>query len=190
MIDLLKPNCLAKRCSLCLLVLVALATSLSGCYELYAPPGVKVIQESRKDYVDPDAYQVKSNEFPTYKVKQIITDPPRQSSNNKSSGWLMVEILPSDTWKVTHVYKKYRLLFSEDYQKRQVDLLEKLDAKQRNDIYLFHLPIDADGRVQGGWVPLKNLKVVVFKGDRRQILNPEYWKNPEWTSEPLFFPTQ
>lgn len=51
--------------------------------------------------------------------------------------------------------------------------------------YLDHLIIENSGKVIG-WISFKNPENVLLPSDRRVVMDPEYWKNPEWENLPGF----
>jgi hypothetical protein len=96
----------------------------------------------------------------------------------------MVDILPSDTWHVTHRIGDRLVIYSESYQARQ----RKSVSGRESFIgpYLYHLFVDASGRVNRGWLVLKNPQVVVGSADRQVIINPQLRVSAGWPEEPLF----
>jgi hypothetical protein len=146
------------------------------------------------NYENPDNYRVDSAAFPSYVAKHDFSPPmPRRGSSiSKSSN---VEILTTDTWRVTHKVADKLLVFSDTYQDRQCDhLLESgkvagafkspLGGKCGAD-YLYGLYISSDGNVIG-WMLLRNPKTVALSKDRYTVMEPSLREGSGWPDQPLF----
>ena len=133
---------------------------------------------------NPDFYQVDSSAYPTYKIGKPIFDPPSIMADGMSYKKPMTEISADDIWYVTHKYREYRYIYSDSYQSRQEQLQKKVLVGSYTSLY--HLPIDKSGKVIGGWVLFKNKKQVLLSSERKLVLDPNYWSNPEWEDKPYF----
>jgi len=96
----------------------------------------------------------------------------------------MVEIRPDDVWQVTHRIGSRLAVYSEAYQLRQRQYLAT--ANRFAASYLYHVLIDEAGRVQQGWLLLKNPQAVVSATDRHEDLDLDLRSTADWPSEPLF----
>jgi hypothetical protein len=167
------------------LLVIITAMAGAGCgsiYELYAPPGANV-NAPRTGYENPDRYKVSSSEYPQYRANRPFAPPPPREGNWTSRTG-MVEILPSDTWIVTHRVGDRLAIYSESYQARQRKFLSGKDSFVGP--YLYHLLIDASGRINRGWLVLKNPQVVVADSDRYENMDPALRASEGWPDEPLF----
>jgi hypothetical protein len=115
-----------------------------------------------------------------------------------------VEILPEDVWQVTHRIGERLLIYSQDYEEREcrriterakrVGLEGDAGRIDRNGKchwlrHLYHVFINAQGDVVGGWKLLYNPEVVVFASDRRVLLEAE-GSTEGWGPQPLFLKAQ
>lgn len=96
----------------------------------------------------------------------------------------MTDILPADVWIVTHRVGERLVIYSESYQARQGKYLSGRDDFVSP--YLYHLFIDSRGRVDRGWLILKNPKTVAFASNRYVLIDPKQRETPGWPDEPLF----
>ena len=161
---------------------VTLLAFLSGC----AAPVPDVSKNSfHYKFEDPEQYAVDSKNYPSYRIESSVYRPPSDMVRGKVINEPKEEILNTDIWKVTHVYKDYYYIFSDEYQARQEQLIKKSYSWNVNeDYYFYHLPIDNAGKVIGGWVSFKNKR---YLGSCCKIVfDPSYWRNPEWDKQPSF----
>ena len=137
---------------------------------------------------NPDLYEVDSSAYPTFRISKSVFDPPHGMVKGRLDMEPTSEILTDDVWHVTHNYGEYRYIFSMQYQTRQVNLIKQSYPwmKESSDYYLYHLPIDKYGKVVGGWIPFKNKKQVFLSSERKLVMDPSYWRNPEWEGKPSF----
>ena len=115
-----------------------------------------------------------------------------------------VDILPDDVWQVTHRVGDRLLIYSEAYEERECRRVTE-HAKRygaagdagrmdRNGkchwlLDLYHVFINQQGDVAGGWKLLRNPERVVFSSDRRVLLEPD-GAAEGWGPQPLFVKTQ
>lgn len=165
---------------------VILCLALSGCA---APTNVNK-RVGLQRHQDPEQFAVDSKHYPIYRIEESIYRPPpvMLEGNALSVNAPREEILATDIWKVTYVCNDHYYIFSDDHQTRREKLIKSSSSYNViADFYLYHLLIDKTGKVIG-WVPFKNKKNVVLRGDRGVVFDPEYWRNPEWEKLPSLKP--
>lgn len=137
-------------------------------------------------FENPESYSVDSKDFHRYRVTSSIATAPLASVKGTVIREPREGIKTTDVWKVTHVYKGYLYIFSTEYQTRQAELIKRSYSwNVPANYYLDHLIIEDSGKVIG-WISFKNSKNVLLPSDRRVVMDPEYWKNPEWENLPGF----
>lgn len=133
-----------------------------------------------------EAYRVDSKDFSSYRSMSPIATTPLVSVKGTVIHELREGIKTTDIWKVTHAYKGYYYVFSNEYQTRQAELIKRTYTwNVPANYYLDHLIIENSGTVIG-WISFKNPKSVLLPSDRAIVMDPEYWKNPEWQDLPKF----
>lgn len=158
------------------------ALAMSSCatvYELYAPPGANVNPPIAGNYENPDKYRVAESERKTYVAIKTFNPPPPQRGASISNGPLST-IEVGDIWTVTHRVESRLVIFSQQYQARQ----ERASPRQSN--YLYHLYIDPDGRINKGWLLLRDPKYVVLASERMTVMDPSIRDTDGWPDEPVF----
>ena len=178
-------------------VLCATVLTLVGCVGmadyLGPPPGASEYGSGQAP-VDPDTFAVDSHKFPHFRVAAPFS-PPRWISiynPNVESGSPMVEIQPSDIWRVTHVVRNVQIIQSDSYTLRQCEFLaaaaphgtaggfKSLLGGECSTDYLYGIYIDPAGHLAGGWVLLRNPKQAFLKADRRTYFVPLADRNKGW----------
>lgn len=141
---------------------------------------------SKYTFENPEAYLVDSTDFHSYRIKSPVTTPPLVFVKGTAIREPREGIKTTDVWKVTHVYEGYLYIFSTEYQTRQAELIKRAYSwNVPANYYLDHLIIENSGKVVG-WISFKNPENVLLPSDRRVVMDPEYWKNPEWENLPGF----
>ena len=104
----------------------------------------------------------------------------------------MVEIQPSDIWRVTHAVRNVLIIQSDSYTLRQCEILaaaaphgtgggfKSLLGGECSVDYLYGIYIDTAGHLAGGWVLLRNPKQAFLKADRRTYFVPLAEHNKGW----------
>ena len=110
-------------------------------------------------------------------------DESSYSDLMKRSKW--AEILPSDVWRVTYVYKGLYLVYSEQYQKRECERelqFKHTDAYLENGechhIKRFLIYLKPSGEVAGGFKILN--RDSVFASQRRMPMEPDHTQDNQW----------
>lgn len=166
---------------------ITLLTVLSGC----AAPTPDISKDGfHYKFEDPDQYVVDSKNYPAYRIEKSIYRPPTGLVKGMLINHPDDEMSTADIWRVTHVYNGYYYIFSDEYQKRHMQNIKKSGLNEFGDRYLYHLPIDTEGHVIGGWVYFKNKKLVLLPSERKIVFDPSYWRNPEWDKQPSFKATK
>ena len=171
-------NRVASKLAIAMLAGAAMV-SCGTVYELYAPPGATVHPPQIGNYENPDKYRVPESERKTYVATKTFS-PPRPREGSWTSKSAMADIEPGDVWSVTHRVQSRLVVFSVQYQARQKQLL----AGKGN--YLYSLLIDTDGRVNKGWLLLRDPKLVVLASERMTIMDPSIRDTDGWPSVPVF----
>lgn len=111
-----------------------------------------------------------------------------------------VDIFPDDVWQVTHRIGDRLLIYSEEYEDRECRRVTERakrtgaagdagridpNGKCHSLRHLYHIFINQQGEVSGGWKLLKNPELVVFASDRRLVLEPSA-PTEGWGPQPLF----
>lgn len=164
------------------LAIAMLGTSMISCgtvYELYAPPGATIHRPQSGNYENPDKYRVPESERKTYVSTKTFSPPlPRRGSFIYEGVLANIEV--GDVWVVTHRVQGRLVIFSAQYQARQ----ERILAGKGN--YLYSLFIDTEGRVNKGWLLLRDPRLVVLASERMTIMDPSIRDTNGWPTEPLF----
>jgi hypothetical protein len=141
---------------------------------------------SKYTFENPESYLVDAKDFHRYRVTYSIATPPLVSVKGTVIQEPRAGIKTTDVWKVTHVYQGYLYIFSTEYRTRQAELIKRSYSwSVPANYYLDHLIIEDSGKVIG-WISFKNPENVLLPADRRVVMDPEYWKNPQWESLPRF----
>jgi hypothetical protein len=141
---------------------------------------------SKYTFKNPESYRVDSKDFHSYRIVSSVATTPLVSVKGTVIREPREGIKATDVWKVTHIYEGYLYIFSDQYQTRQAELIKSADSwNVPANYYLDHLIIQDSGKVIG-WVSFKNPKIVLLPSDQRVVMDPEYWKNPEWENFPKF----
>lgn len=171
-------NRVARRLATAMLAGAAMV-SCGTVYELYAPPGATVHPPQRGNYENPDNYRVPVSDHVTYVATKTFSPPlPREGSWTSKSA--LADIKAGDVWSVTHRVQGRLVIFSVQYQARQKQVL----AGKGN--YLYSLLIDTDGRVNKGWLLLRDPRLVVLASERMTIMDPSIRDTNGWPTELVF----
>lgn len=141
---------------ICLLSACSMASSPAA-YE--KPPSNAVRYGSGSTPIDPDTLTVHSSKYPLFHILQQLSPPEiRYLLFGYPVTVEMVQIYPSDTWRVTHVFAGRYLIESDDYNDRECRLM----AKNHQDGYVnpwgkclrqhdYAIYITPKGEISGGW---------------------------------------
>src|SRR5205814_2907077 len=118
---------------------------------------------------DPEDLRVNPDQYPVFRLSKPFSPPQPYPSP-------MLEILPSDEWRVTHTWADLFLITSASYEQRRCAWLEdrpdrcaKAFLGKRHIPQYFHaIFVDRDGRVAGGWQLLANPERIVLASERRR----------------------
>lgn len=170
---------------------------LCGCMSSldYVPaPEGAVTYGSGEKAVPVDAYRVNEDSYPKYilAVEEFYPPPAALCGFGGCNDIPTNKLRKNDVWKVTHVFKDYRLIQSETYNERLCRSLDRkgygnwfvniLDMCLRS--YDFAIYINPDGIVMAGWELLPGKQ----KGgaERRVYLNPDPSKKTGWPDGVVF----
>jgi hypothetical protein len=175
-------------------VLSAIVVGLSGCmgFADYLGPPPEASGSGAKA-IDPEDLRVDPGAYPTFRVAKA-TVPPQPSpeiDRNAIRRIPMVQLLPSDEWRVTHKWGDLFLITSESYIQRQCESEKNLPRWNTNCFkgpfsssytprYLHAIYVNKDGRVSGGWKSLANPRMIGLSSDRKDYYNPSETGNIGW----------
>jgi len=153
----------------------------------------QVASVSAQALMHPDEIRVDPAKFPKFKVTAVAT-PPRWTfvkDPTKKSRFPMVDILPSDEWRVTHQIGEILLIGSETYNQRQCEALAAIapngaaggfkspvTGKCTPD-YLYLIYVSPEGQISGGWKLIRNIG---FRTDQMTTFSPTTQGNEGWES--------
>ena len=160
------------------LMLVLLA-SCGSVYDLYAPVGANINSPRTGNYENPDKYRVLESERKVYVATKTFS-PPKPRNETLTLNIPMVDIEAGDVWVVTHRVQNRLVIFSAQYQARQ----ERALSGRTN--FLYSLFVDSDGRVNKGWLLLRDPSLVVLASERMKIMDPSVSATDGWPEEPVF----
>ena len=160
------------------LILVLLA-SCGSVYDLYAPVGANINSPRTGNYENPDKYRLPESERKIYVATKTFR-PPKPRYETLTLNIPMVDIVAGDVWVVTHRVQNRLVIFSAQYQARQKRALSGREN------YLFSLFIDSDGRVNKGWLLLRDPRLAVLASERMTIMDPSVSATDGWPEEPVF----
>ena len=158
-----------------------------------APEGA-IKYGSGEKAVPVDAYRINENSHPKYKlaIEEFYPPPANLCGFGGCNDIPTNKLWKDDVWKVTHVFKDYRLIQSDSYNER---LCRSLDRKGYGDWFLnilnkclrgydFAIYIDPDGVIRTGWELLPGKRKVGT--ERKVYLNPSPSKKTGWPDGVVF----
>jgi hypothetical protein len=160
-----------------------------------SPPPGALTYGSGPVPVNPDKFAVDSKKYPTYKANGTIKPPATQYCWPEGCAPIeMTNILPTDVWVVTHVFKGLYMIESDEYQNRQCRfklVSAGMGAKQNVDgggmtsfsktctsAHLFAIYVDTTGKISGGWELLPGPNILF--AERDTYLSPTPGKASQW----------
>ena len=174
------------------IIAAVLASTLGACTspaDYMVPPREAVEYGTGTEPIYTDKLKIDVDAYPNYRASREFTPPDSLRYYLGGSRYIPhTPILPSDLWRVTHVFHEYYIIQSDTYNDRQCRYLH---AKGDNTGYVnpfnnclrdtdWGIFIQPDGAVAGSWALLPGPKL---GGANRKIFlyrNPR--QDPEWPS--------
>lgn len=173
----------------------SVAVALSGCVSearyRAAPDGASEYG-SGSGPVNSSRFEVRSDKYPFYAVESVLMPPEAEyCSKLRCAEVPQVPILPSDKWKVTHVFRGRYLIQSDEYNERQCRLLASEGGyggysqlgRFCSPRHFFAIYISPEGSVSGGW---ELFRAVGGWGRKEMYMNPHPSKNIGWPAGRVF----
>lgn len=180
------------------LTLVIMLIVLTGCASeaayMQPPPGA-VLYGSGPVPLNPDQFKVDPDKYPAYVAIEKLKPPTTQMCWPGGCLTLeMAEILPTDVWKVTHVFRGKYMIESTQFENKQCNLNlgpSILGTRQNpagggttwlsrtcQRAYDYVIYITPDGQVAGGWELLPGPGKILEA--RNTYLSPSPEKTALW----------
>jgi len=178
-----------KSLALYFFVLFIYGCSAATDYYQVIPPG------SDGMAVKPDKFKVDSSRHPIFHVSNSLTPPDGETYWISGAEYVpMTSILPSDTWKVTHIYRDLFIVQSEEYNDRQCRYLDEINRNPAGggvnifgsclQAFEYGIYLNEQGEIAGGWELLPG-EQKIFSA-RKMFLAPNDEKTEAWPRRTVF----
>jgi hypothetical protein len=156
------------------------------------PPRGAVESGTGPHPIDPDDFEVNPKKYSVYRVAQQFTPP--DASLCDLGGCVdtkMAPILPSDTWRITHLVKTHYLIESDEYNDRQCHYLNDHHQNPAGggvnifghclQAYEYAIYVTLDGKTDGGWQILPGSQKIFSA--RETFLGPDDANAALWPTD-------